>query len=143
MRDGRYELDLVLRNNITTEEYPLGVYHPHQELHHIKKENIGLIEVMGLAVLPSRLKGEMEKLAQVLVTEGIEGVRRDEMIEKHADWAEEISKKNNITAENVHEVLQKEIGIVFAKVLEHAGVYKRNKDGKAAFERFIDYVNNK
>ena len=143
MRNGRYELDLVLRNNITTEEYPLGVYHPHQELHHIKKENIGLIEVMGLAVLPSRLKGEMEKLAQVLVTEGTEGVRRDKLIEKHADWAEEISKKNNITAENVHEVLQKEIGIVFAKVLEHAGVYKRNKDGKAAFERFIDYVNNK
>ena len=141
--NGRYELDLVLRNNITTEEYPLGVYHPHQELHHIKKENIGLIEVMGLAVLPSRLKGEMEKLAQVLVTEGTEGVRRDKLIEKHADWAEEISKKNNITAENVHEVLQKEIGIVFAKVLEHAGVYKRNKDGKAAFERFIDYVNNK
>ena len=143
MRNGRYELDLVLRNNITTEEYPLGVYHPHQELHHIKKENIGLIEVMGLAVLPSRLKGEMEKLAQVLVTEGTAGVRRDKLIEKHADWAEEISKKNNITAENVHEVLQKEIGIVFAKVLEHAGVYKRNKDGKAAFERFIDYVNNK
>ena len=98
---------------------------------------------MGLAVLPSRLKGEMEKLAQVLVTEGTEGVRRDKLIEKHADWAEEISKKNNITAENVHEVLQKEIGIVFAKVLEHAGVYKRNKDGKAAFERFVDYVNNK
>ena len=94
-------------------------------------------------MLPSRLKGEMEKLAQVLVTEGTEGVRRDEMIEKHADWAEEISKRNNITAENVHEVLQKEIGIVFAKVLEHAGVYKRNKDGKAAFERFVDYVNNK
>lgn len=93
MRNGRYELDLVLRNNITTEEYPLGVYHPHQELHHIKKENIGLIEVMGLAVLPSRLKGEMEKLAQVLVTEGTEGVRRDKLIEKHADWAEEISKK--------------------------------------------------
>ena len=122
MRNGRYELDLVLRNNITTGEYPLGVYHPHQELHHIKKENIGLIEVMGLAVLPSRLKGEMEKLAQVLVTEGTEGVRRDKLIEKHDDWAEEISKKNNITAENVHEVLQKEIGIVFAKVLEHAGV---------------------
>ena len=142
-RGDLYELDLTLRNNITTEEHPLGVYHPHAKLHHIKKENIGLIEVMGLAVLPSRLKGEMEKLAQVLVTEGTEGVRRDKLIEKHADWAEEISKKNNITAENVHEVLQKEIGIVFAKVLEHAGVYKRNKDGKAAFERFIDYVNNK
>ena len=143
MRDGKYELDLVLRNNITTKEAPWGMYHPSADLHHIKKENIGLIEVMGLAVLPSRLKGEMEKLAQVLVTEGTEGVRRDKLIEKHADWAEEISKKNNITAENVHEVLQKEIGIVFAKVLEHAGVYKRNKDGKAAFERFIDYVNNK
>ena len=142
-RGDLYELDLTLRNNITTEEPPLGAYHPHDKLHHSKKENIGLIEVMGLAVLPSRLKGEMEKLAQVLVTEGTEGVRRDKLIEKHADWAEEISKKNNITAENVHEVLQKEIGIVFAKVLEHAGVYKRNKDGKAAFERFIDYVNNK
>jgi len=95
MRNGRYELDLVLRNNITTEEYPLGVYHPHQELHHIKKENIGLIEVMGLAVLPSRLKGEMEKLAQVLVTEGTAGVRRDKLIEKHADWGDIKEKQYN------------------------------------------------
>ncbi|WP_295210750.1 UDP-glucose--hexose-1-phosphate uridylyltransferase [Ruminococcus sp.] len=141
MREGRFELDLVLRNNITTEEYPLGVYHPHQELHHIKKENIGLIEVMGLAVLPSRLKGEMEQLSKVLVTAGVEGVRADPVIEKHADWAEEISQRNNITAENVDDIIKKEIGIVFAKVLEHAGVYKRNKDGKAAFERFIAYVN--
>lgn len=141
MRNGRFELDLVLRNNITTEEYPLGVYHPHQELHHIKKENIGLIEVMGLAVLPSRLKNEMERLAKVLITEGVEGVRHDPVIEKHADWAEDFVSRNEITPENVNEIIKKEIGIVFAKVLEHAGVYKRDTDGMAAFDRFIDYVN--
>ena len=111
MRNGKYELDLVLRNNITTEEYPRRLS-PASGFHHIKKENIGLIEVMGLAVLPSRSKVKWRSLAQVLVTEGTEGVRRDKLIECHADWAEEISKKNNITAENVHEVLQKEIGIV-------------------------------
>ncbi|MBQ2823468.1 MAG: UDP-glucose--hexose-1-phosphate uridylyltransferase [Oscillospiraceae bacterium] len=140
-RGNDYELDLVLRNNITTDECPLGVYHPHSELHHIKKENIGLIEVMGLAVLPARLKSEMEQLADVLVNKGIDAVRADENLEKHADWAEEFSARNEITAENVHEIIQKEIGLVFSKVLEHAGVYKRNEEGMAAFNRFIDSLN--
>ncbi len=136
MRDGLYELDLVLRNNITTKEHPLGLYHPHAELHHIKKENIGLIEVMGLAVLPARLKEEMECLERCLVSG--EDIRGNEMIEKHADWAEEIKKKyTSITKENVSGILQDEIGLVFAKVLEHAGVYKRTEEGKKAFERFI------
>lgn len=136
MRDGLYELDLVLRNNITTKEHPLGLYHPHAELHHIKKENIGLIEVMGLAVLPARLKEEMECLERCLVSG--EDIRSNEMIEKHADWAEEIKKKyTSITEENVSGILQDEIGLVFAKVLEHAGVYKRTEEGKKAFERFI------
>ena len=136
MRDGLYELDLVLRNNITTNEHPLGLYHPHAELHHIKKENIGLIEVMGLAVLPARLKEEMECLERCLVSG--EDIRSNEMIEKHADWAEEIKKKyTSITEENVSGILQDEIGLVFAKVLEHAGVYKRTEEGKKAFERFI------
>ena len=139
MRDGNFELDLVLRNNITTEEFPLGVYHPHQELHHIKKENIGLIEVMGLAVLPSRLKNEMAVLADALVSGA--DIRADERISSHADWADELKQKYTFTAENVDDILRKEIGIVFSKVLEHAGVYKRNDAGKAAFLRFVDYVN--
>ena len=139
MRDGRFELDLVLRNNITTDEYPLGVYHPHQELHHIKKENIGLIEVMGLAVLPSRLKTEMALLADALVN-GTD-IRADEKINSHADWADELKAKYEFTSENVHEILRKEIGIVFSKVLEHAGVYKRTPEGKEAFLRFADHVN--
>lgn len=137
MRDGKYELDLVLRNNITTEEYPLGVYHPHQELHHIKKENIGLIEVMGLAVLPARLKGEMKRLAEYIV-EG-KDIRSDEELEKHADWVETfIQKYDNIDAENVDQILQDEIGIVFKQVLEHAGVYKNDETGMKNFKRFID-----
>ena len=140
-RGNDYELDLVLRNNITTDECPLGVYHPHSELHHIKKENIGLIEVMGLAVLPARLKGEMELLADTIINKGIEAVRADEAIAKHADWAEDIVSRNDITAENINEILQKEIGIVFSKVLEHAGVYKRNEEGIAAFNRFIGSLN--
>lgn len=131
-----FELDLVLRNNITTEEHPLGVYHPHAELHHIKKENIGLIEVMGLAVLPARLKAETEQLAEVLVTKGIDAVRADPVLEKHADWAESFAARVN--AENVTEVIREEIGKVFAEVLEHAGVYKRTPEGMAAFDRFID-----
>ena len=139
MRNGRFELDLVLRNNITTDEYPLGVYHPHQELHHIKKENIGLIEVMGLAVLPSRLKTEMALLADALVN-GTD-IRADEKISSHADWADELKAKYEFTSENVHEILRKEIGIVFSKVLEHAGVYKRTPEGKEAFLRFADHVN--
>ena len=140
-RGNDYELDLVLRNNITTDECPLGVYHPHAELHHIKKENIGLIEVMGLAVLPARLKNEMEKLAEVLVKQGIDAVRKDTLLEKHADWAEEFMSKREVTAENVNEVIRDEIGKVFAKVLEHAGVYKRDPEGMVAFGRFVDSLN--
>ena len=136
-----YELDLVLRNNITTEEHPLGVYHPHAELHHIKKENIGLIEVMGLAVLPARLKNEMQQLADVLVTKGVSAVRSDPVLEKHADWAEQFCSRRTVNADNVHEVIRDEIGKVFAKVLEHAGVYKRTPEGEAAFDRFVEYLN--
>ncbi len=133
-----YELDLVLRNNITTAEYPLGVYHPHQELHHIKKENIGLIEVMGLAVLPARLKGELAALADALASGA--DVRADADLEKHADWAEELKKKYAFTRENAMGILQDEVGKVFAQVLEHAGVYKRTPEGQAAFLKFIDSV---
>ena len=135
-RGDMYEMDLVLRNNITTEEHPLGVYHPHAELHHIKKENIGLIEVMGLAVLPARLKGELEGLCKAIVAG--EDLRKDEVLEKHADWVEELKEKYTFTAENVEEILKKEIGIVFKKVLEHAGVYKCTEEGRTAFMRFID-----
>lgn len=139
-RGNNFELDLVLRNNITTEEHPLGVYHPHAELHHIKKENIGLIEVMGLAVLPARLKGEMELLADTLVNKGVSAVRSDPVLEKHADWAEEFAPKSNITPDNVHDVIKAEIGKVFAQVLEHAGVFKRTEEGIAAFNRFVASV---
>ena len=138
MRDGQYELDLVLRNNITTEEFPLGVYHPHQELHHIKKENIGLIEVMGLAVLPSRLKGELALLADALVAG--QDLRADETLAKHADWAEELQSRYTFTRENAMDILKKEVGVVFAQVLEHAGVYKCTVEGRAAFLRFIESV---
>ena len=138
MREGAYELDLVLRNNITTTEYPLGVYHPHQELHHIKKENIGLIEVMGLAVLPARLKGELAELAQALV-EGAD-IRANQTLEKHADWAEELKGRYTFTRENAMDILQAEVGKVFAAVLEHAGVYKCTEEGRAAFLRFVEQV---
>ena len=130
-------MDLVLRNNITTEEHPLGVYHPHAELHHIKKENIGLIEVMGLAVLPSRLKLELEQLADAILAK--EDLRKNEVLEKHADWVDAfLPKYHEVTKENVMDIIQKEVGIVFGKVLEHAGVYKRDAAGRAAFQRFID-----
>ena len=138
MRDGEFELDLVLRNNLTTEEHPLGLYHPHAELHHIKKENIGLIEVMGLAVLPARLKDELAAVADALVTGA--DLRADERTEKHADWAEGFRDKYSITRENALEIVQKETGLVFAQVLEHAGVYGRSPEGKAAFLRFIQQV---
>ena len=135
-----YEMDLVLRNNITTAEHPLGVYHPHAELHHIKKENIGLIEVMGLAVLPSRLKGELSALGEAMVSGA--DIAADPVLSKHAEWAEEIkSKRGTLTAENIEGVLREETGLVFSKVLEHAGVYKRTEEGKAAFMRFIAHVN--
>ena len=138
-RNGNFELDLVLRNNITTAEHPLGVYHPHSELHHIKKENIGLIEVMGLAVLPARLKTEMAELSKALVEK--RDISNDEMLAKHAEWAKEICTKHNINENNADEILKEEIGIVFAKVLEHAGVFKRCPEGAAAFLRFISFVN--
>lgn len=135
-----YELDLVLRNNITTEEHPLGVYHPHAELHHIKKENIGLIEVMGLAVLPARLKDEMETLADAIVNK--KDIRADESIEKHADWVEEfLPKYDEVTKGNVMDILHNEIALVFSKVLEHAGVYKREEEGQKAFGRFVASLN--
>ena len=131
-----YELDLTLRNNITTAEHPLGVYHPHAQYHHIKKENIGLIEVMGLAVLPSRLKEELELLADYIVNG--KDIRSNEKIEKHADWVEEfLPSYDNITEENVMEILQKEVGIVFTHVLEDAGVYKCTEQGRADFLKFI------
>ncbi len=132
-----FELDLVLRNNITTEEFPLGVYHPHQELHHIKKENIGLIEVMGLAVLPSRLKNELAVLGEYIVEK--KEIRSDEMLEKHADWVEEfLPKYDLITRDNIQQILQEEVGLVFEKVLEDAGVYKCTPEGRAAFTRFLE-----
>ena len=135
----KYELDLVLRNNITTPEHPLGVFHPHAELHHIKKENIGLIEVMGLAVLPSRLKTEMSLLETAMLEN--KDIRNDEILSKHADWAEEIRQKYNcIDKDNIDKIIKDEIGLVFAKVLEHAGVYKRTPDGIAAFKKFAESV---
>lgn len=131
-----YELDLALRNNITTEEHPMGVYHPHAHLHHIKKENIGLIEVMGLAVLPARLKGEMEQLSDYIVNG--KDIRSNEALEKHADWVEEfLPKYETVTAENVMDILKYEIGQVFVQVLEDAGVYKTDAAGREAFARFI------
>jgi len=137
-RGQAYELDLVLRNNITTDEHPLGVFHPHAELHHIKKENIGLIEVMGLAVLPSRLKKELCDLkAAILNDEPLMGE-----LCKHADWVRELQTKYVFTEENAEMILKNEVGKVFAKVLEHAGVFKRDLKGSAAFSRFIDYVNS-
>ena len=133
-----YELDLVLRNNITTEEHPLGVYHPHADKHNIKKENIGLIEVMGLAVLPSRLKSEMATLADALVAG--KDLSEDEVTAKHAAWVEHFTEKYVYTAENVEEILHFEIGKTFEGVLEDAGVYKCTPEGRAAFMRFVETV---
>ena len=138
-RNGRFEIDLVLRNNITTEEFPDGVYHPHPQHHHIKKENIGLIEVMGLAVLPSRLKTEMALLKDAIVKG--EDITANETIAKHAQWVEEIKKNNVITEENCEKVLQDEIGKVFADILGQCGVFARNDGGKAQFLKFVDAVN--
>ena len=135
-RGENYELDLVLRNNITTEEHPMGVYHPHANLHHIKKENIGLIEVMGLAVLPSRLKTEMAELEEALVNQTPVS-QYSQNITKHAQWAQELQKKYVFTHENAAEILRKEIGMVFAQVLEDAGVYKLNESGREGFVRFL------
>lgn len=138
MRNGEFEFDLVLRNNITTDECPLGFYHPHPEYHHIKKENIGLIEVMGLAVLPSRLKNEMAELADAMVNG--KDIGEIPSIASHKGWAEMIMNKYDITADNCHEILQKEIGTVFASILEQCGVYSRDENGKAGFIKFIESV---
>ena len=135
-RGEKYELDLVLRNNITTEEHPLGVYHPHAKLHHIKKENIGLIEVMGLAVLPARLKDEMAHLKEAMLAG--KDLRADEELAKHADWVDEFSAGyEKIDASNIDAIIEKEIGLVFMQVLEDAGVYKRTEEGQKAFDRFL------
>lgn len=139
-QNGKYEMDLVLRNNRTTKERPLGLFHPNPKLHHIKKENIGLIEVMGLAVLPARLKDELSLVSDCLV-EGRE-IRKEPSIEKHADWVEEfLPKYGAVTRENVTEILQREVGLVFAQVLEDAGVYKRTGEGRKAFLRFLESLN--
>lgn len=138
-RGDMYELDLVLRNNITTNEHPLGVFHPHAELHHIKKENIGLIEVMGLAVLPPRLKPELEALADALVNG--KDLRANELTASHADWAESFAVNySEINEENAMDIIKAEVGKVFATVLEHAGVFKRTAEGKEAFLKFIKTV---
>ena len=132
-----FELDLVLRNNITTEEHPLGVYHPHAELHHIKKENIGLIEVMGLAILPGRLKAELADLGKAIV-DGRD-ISADEVLSKHAVWVKEfLPKYKDVNASSIEKILQNEVGLVFSRVLEDAGVYKRTPEGMKAFERFVN-----
>ncbi len=138
MRDGKFELDLVLRNNLTTDEHPMGLYHPHAELHHIKKENIGLIEVMGLAVLPARLKTELAELREAILCG--RNLREDEMLSKHAKWAEELMARYEFTAENAENILREEVGKAFAKVLEHAGVYKCTPEGREAFLRFTNSI---
>ena len=140
MKGDNYELDLVLRNNIPTEEHPDGVYHPHKELHNIKKENIGLIEVMGLAVLPARLKTEMELLAKAILAG--DNIAADETLAKHAEWVDMIrAKYDNIDKYNVNDILKNEIGLVYSEILEQCGVYKRDEEGKKLLRRFIDSVN--
>ena len=141
MRDGRYELDMVLRNNLTTKEHPMGLYHPHEELHHIKKENIGLIEVMGLAILPGRLKREMADLRTALLNG--EDLRANEELAKHADWAEEfMGRRPEFNADNAESIIRDEIGQVFAQVLECAGVYKCTAEGRAHLKKFLTEVQN-
>ncbi len=138
-KDGAYELDLVLRNNLTTKEHPLGIFHPHEELHHIKKENIGLIEVMGLAILPARLKEEMTLLEEYIL--GGKDIRSNELLRKHADWAETfLPSYPELSRDNIGDILQTEIGKVFLEALTHAGVYKRDPEGQAAFDRFLRSV---
>lgn len=140
-RDENFELDLVLRNNLTTEEHPLGLFHPHAKLHHIKKENIGLIEVMGLAVLPSRLKTELAQLRQAILDNA--DIRSDNTLAKHAEWVDELREKYTFTRENTEEILHREVGAVFQQVLEDAGVFKRDEQGQRALLRFVEKVNKK
>ena len=139
VKNGAFQLDLVLRNNITTDEHPLGVYHPHAKLHHIKKENIGLIEVMGLAVLPSRLDKELDLLKEAILSGA--DIAEDETLCKHAEWTEELKKEYSFTEENTMDILQKEVGKVFMQVLCDAGVYKRTEEGQNAFLRFVNKAN--
>ena len=136
-RAEKFEMDLVLRNNRTTPAFPLGIFHPHPEVHHIKKENIGLIEVMGLAVLPARLATELAALAPLLIKRDMKAIKKDTSLQKHADWAQELLTRYTFTSKNVRAILRKEMGNVFATVLEHAGVYKRTPEGQAAFDRFL------
>ena len=131
----------MLRNNITTPEHPLGYFHPHSDKHHIKKENIGLIEVMGLAVLPSRLKGELYGLRDAILNG--DDLRADAVLEKHADWVDQLRNRHTFTPDNTLDILMQETGRVFAQVLEDAGVYRRTPEGKQAFLRFVDAVNQK
>jgi len=132
-----FEMDLALRNNITTKECPMGLYHPHDKLHHIKKENIGLIEVMGLAVLPSRLKDEMEELADYIING--KDIRKNETLSKHADWVDEfLPNYSDVNSDNINDIIEKEVGKVFCQVLEDAGVYKCDEEGLKAFERFVN-----
>ncbi len=139
MRNGKFEIDLVLRNNITTEECPMGYYHPHPEPHHIKQETIGLIEVMGLAVLPSRLKGEMTELAKAMLNG--DDIRNNKDLSKHYEWSEQIKTKHNITAENIDNILKEEIGIVFTEILEQCGVFDRTPAGIKQFITFLESIN--
>ena len=139
MADGKFVLDLVLRNNITTDEHPLGVYHPHAELHHIKKENIGLIEVMGLAVLPARLVGEIDAVADALISGS--DMKSNDLTKSHAEWAEQVKANHpELNRDNATDILRDEVGKVFVTVLEHAGVYKRTEDGMKAFDRFVEQI---
>ena len=140
-KNGRYEIDLVLRNNITTHEHPLGVYHPHEEHHNIKKENIGLIEVMGLAVLPSRLKAELELLKKHILSG--EECSTDPRVAKHRAWLSRFADKYEFSEVNTEQILRDEIGKTFLAVLEDAGVFKCTAQGRAAFLKFIDAVNEK
>lgn len=147
-KNGAYEMDLVLRNNRTTEEYPDGIFHPHANLHHIKKENIGLIEVMGLAVLPGRLDKELKKIAEVLSGEvhyDRSALEKDSDLSKHLEWIDRMinERKEKLTMKEAEELLRKEVGIIFSKVLEDAGVFKRDTEGKAGFERFLSSINIK
>jgi UDPglucose--hexose-1-phosphate uridylyltransferase len=142
MRDGKFEMDVVLRCNITSTEHPLGVFHPHEELHHIKKENIGLIEVMGLAILPGRLKSELDGVAHAMLSG--EDLNADPALSRHARWALQVARDNpDFCSANADAVLRRETGLVFRQVLEDAGVYKRDDRGRAAFMKFIDAVNEK
>lgn len=138
-KNGAYfELDLVLRNNRRTDDYPDGIFHPHQDVQHIKKENIGLIEVMGLAILPPRLKNELQEVEDFLLG------KVTKVAEYHQSWAEKLKNKERIiTPENVHEIVEQAVGKVFLRVLEDAGVYKQNDIGLAAFKKFIMYANQK